>query len=236
MAAKEQATFGSLLPGAFAYPLRQNGPIILVSATIFFGFLDFARFILLRVGGVFSLSLWLAIIAGTGYLFAFLQHIVVSTANGEENVPGWPEVSGFWDDMVVPFFRLIAICAVCVGPGIATMIATGVGLGIPVLLLGLFCLPMALLAVSLAGSIAGLNPLIIFSGITKIPGPYLIACVVLLGIVALERVTEAIVSISAIYILPALVAKFISLYGLTVEMRILGLLYYTNKEKLSWFN
>src|SRR5205823_2085795 len=96
MAAKEQATFGSLLPGAFAYPLRQNGPIILVSATIFFGFLDFARFmlltVLLKLVGVFVISLWLAIliaiIISVGYLFAFMQNIVVSTANGEENVPG----------------------------------------------------------------------------------------------------------------------------------------------------
>jgi len=37
-------------------------------------------------------------------------------------------------------------------------------------------------------------------------------------------------------LLPALVASFLSLYWLTVEMRIIGLLYYTNKEKLGWFS
>ena len=236
--AKEHATFASLLSGAFKYPLKQNGPMILICGTIFFGFLDLAKLVLgsFKMFGWLGMAYWLTIIMSVGYLFAFMQNIIVSSSQGEDNVPGWPEVSGFWDDMVVPFFRFITISAVCVGPGIAAMISVSVGLGIPILLLGLFCLPMALLTVSLAGGIGGLNPLIIFSSITKIPGPYLIACVVLLLVVGLETVCEAMVSFSAIYIIPTLIAKFISLYGLTVEMRILGLLYYTNKDKLSWFH
>ena len=47
---------------------------------------------------------------------------------------------------------------------------------------------------------------------------------------------ESLLGLSPISILPAVAGKFVSLYGLTVEMRILGLLYYTNKEKFSWFD
>src|SRR5205814_2432059 len=108
--------------------------------------------------------------------------------------------------------------------------------GVMVLLLGLFCVPMALLTVSLADSITGLNPLIIFSGISKVPGPYLIACAFFLIVVGLETLCEQLLGFAPIFILPAVVGKFVSLYGLTVEMRILGLLYFTNKEKLSWFD
>src|SRR6185436_15625551 len=43
--AKESATFGSLLPTAFKYPLQKDGPIILLCGTVLFAFLDFARLI-----------------------------------------------------------------------------------------------------------------------------------------------------------------------------------------------
>ena len=103
------------------------------------------------------------------------------------------------------------------------------------LLLGLFCVPMAFLTVSLADSVAGLNPLLIFSSISKVLGPYLLACAFFLVIIGLETFCESFFRLAPIFIVPAVVGKFVSLYGLTVEMRILGLLYYTNKEKLSWF-
>ena len=94
---------------------------------------------------------------------------------------------------------------------------------------------MSFLTVSLADGIAGLNPLLIFSSIIKVPGPYLIARVFFLVIIGLETFCASLISLAPIAILPSVVGNFISLYGLTVEMRILGLLYQTNKEKLSWF-
>jgi hypothetical protein len=35
--------------------------------------------------------------------------------------------------------------------------------------------------------------------------------------------------------MPTVLASFLSLLGLAVEMRLLGLLYYTNRERLAWF-
>ena len=235
--AKETATFGKLLPTAFKYPLQQNGPAILLAGTILFTFLDFARLVLanFKMLGMLGIAYWLAVIMGVGYLFAYVQNIIVASSSGEDNPPGWPEISGFWDDVVVPCLRCATIWLVCAGPGVASMIFLSPMVGVIVLLLGLFCVPMAFLTVGLADSIAGLNPMLIFSSISKVPGPYLLACVFFLAIVGLESFCESFFRLAPIYIVPAMVAKFVSLYGLTVEMRILGLLYFTNKEKLSWF-
>jgi hypothetical protein len=241
-AAKESATFGSLLPTAFKYPFQQDGPVILLCGTILFVCLDFARLILLKVlaflgiflGLAFLIPIVLTFVMSVGYLFAYMQNIITATSTGSDNPPGWPQISGFWDDVVVPCLRYMTTVAVWVGPGIVVL-PMSMPLGVMLLLLGLFCLPMAFLTVSLADSVAGLNPLVIFSSVTKVPGPYLIACAFFLLIIAVGTFCESFFRLAPIFIVPAVVGKFVSLYGLTVEMRILGLLYYTNKEKLSWF-
>jgi hypothetical protein len=241
--AKETATFGSLLATAFKYPLQQDGLVILLCGTLLFAFLDFARLILLKVVAFLGLFLGLAFlipfvltfVMSVGFLFAYMQNIITATANGNDSLPGWPQISGFWDDVVVPCLRFLIIFAVWVGPGIV-LLPVSPPIGVMMLCLGLFCVPMSFLTVSLADGIAGLNPLLIFSSIIKVPGPYLIACVFFLVIIGLETFCVSLISLAPISILPSVAGNFISLYGLTVEMRILGLLYQTNKEKLSWFS
>src|SRR5438094_868874 len=66
--AKETATFGSLLPTAFKYPLQQNGPVILLAGTILFTFLDLARLLLasVKMVGMLGFAYWLAVIMKVG--------------------------------------------------------------------------------------------------------------------------------------------------------------------------
>ena len=234
---KEEATFFSMVPDAFRYPLRQNGPILLVCGTIVFTLVDLAHSVLqhFRMSFFLGYAYWITLVMSVGYLFAFMQNIIVSSTNGEENMPAFPEVSNFADDILMPFIRFTVILLVCIGPGVAMIFWFPIP-GVLVLLLGAFCFPMALLTVSLADSVAGLNPLIIFSGISKVPGAYLVTCLVLLGVTGLGNVTELLLKKTEIPLMPLIVSMPISLYGLTVGMRVLGLLYYTNKEKLAWFN
>ena len=229
--------FFALWRSAFSYPVKKDGVFLLVCGTIFFGFLDGARWVLsyFKLVGFLGLAYWLSLIMGVGYLFAFMQNIVQASAQGEEKMPDFPEISGFWDGLVVPCIRFGFVWAVCLGPGIAVMLFVSPLFGVPVLLLGLFCLPMAILTVCLADSIGGLNPIIIFSGIGKVPLPYLVVCGVFLVIIALVNGVRMLLELTGIPILPAVISTFISLYGLTVEMRLLGLLYYTNKTNLAWF-
>jgi hypothetical protein len=170
-----------------------------------------------------------------GYLFAFMQSVIQSSARGDKAMPDWPEISGFWDDLVVPFFQFTCIWCLCLGPGIAVMLLVSPLAGVPLLFLGLFCLPMAILTVCLADGIAGLNPIIIFSGIGKVPLPYLTTCGIFLMVIAIMHGSRMLLELTGIPMLPTVISSFISLYGITVEMRLLGLLYFTNKSKLAWF-
>ena len=133
-----------------------------------------------------------------GYLYAFMQNVIQSSARGEEAMPDWPEISAFWDDMVVPFFQFSAIWLVCLGPGIALMLLVSPLAGVPLVCLGLFCLPMAILTVAMADSLAGMNPFIIFSGIGKVPLPYLTACGIFLVIIALMHGIQMLLEMTGI--------------------------------------
>jgi hypothetical protein len=234
--------FFALWRGAFSYPIKKDGAILLVCGTVVFGFLDGARWVLftaVKFLGILGASFWfcffLCIVMSVGYLFAFMQSVIQSSARGDQAMPDWPEISGFWDDMVVPFFQFGSIWFLCLGPGIAVMLFVSPLAGLPLLFLGLFCLPMAILTVAMADSIGGLNPFIIFSGVGKVPLPYLTTCGIFLVVIALMHGSRMLLELTGIPVLPTVVSTFISLYGITVEMRLLGLLYYTNKSRLAWF-
>jgi hypothetical protein len=234
--------FFALWREAFSYPFKKDGAILLGCGTVVFGFLEGARWVLItaiKFLGILSASLWFAfflcLVMSVGYLFALMQSVIQSTARGDKAMPDWPEISGFWDDLVVPFFQFTCIWCLCLGPGIAVMLFVSPLAGLPLLFLGLFCLPMAILTVSMADSIGGLNPFIIFSGVGKVPLPYLTTCGIFLVVIALMHGSRMLLELTGIPVLPTVVSTFISLYGLTVEMRLLGLLYFTNKSKLAWF-
>ncbi len=230
-------TFGRAVKGAFAYPFKQNGVILLVCGTIFFTILQLA--VKVALGGFALLFL---LVLSLGYLFACMQGIINSSTHGEENMPDWPEISSFWDDIFMAFIRFVTIWAVCLGPGIAALIYDHQAAGIALLCLGVFCLPMALLTVSIADSLGGLNPLVIFSSIAKVPGTYLGVCAFFLVTAGLTEACQSLLTYVserslpfAARIIPLVLGNFIALYGLTLQMRILGLLYFTKKDKLAWF-
>ena len=234
--------FFALWREAFSYPLKKDGAILLGCGTVVFGFLAGARWVLftaVKSMGILGMSFWfcffLCIVMSVGYLFAFMQSVIQSSARGDQAMPDWPEISGFWDDMVVPFFQFSCIWGLCLGPGIAVMLFVSPLAGLPLVFLGLFCLPMAILTVSMADNIGGLNPFIIFSGVGKVPLPYLTTCGIFLVVIALMHGSRMLLELTGIPVLPTVVSTFISLYGITVEMRLLGLLYFTNKSKLAWF-
>jgi hypothetical protein len=231
--------FFAVWRGAFSYPVKKDGAILLVCGTVVFSFLNGANWVLsqVRFAGAIGVAYLLCIVMSIGYLFAFMQNIIQSSARGDQAMPDWPEISAFWDDMVVPFFRFTTIWLLCLGPGIAMMFWMRTPLaGLPLIFLGLFCLPMAILTVGMADSVTGLNPFIIFSGIGKVPLPYLTTCGIFLLVIALVHGVQMLIEWTGIPILPTVIGSFISLYGITVEMRLLGLLYYTNKDKLAWFD
>jgi hypothetical protein len=91
------------------------------------------------------------------------------------------------------------------------------------------------------------NPLVVVPSILRVPFQYLITVVVFASIFGVQRIGDMIaggaktVTFTTMDIHVLLIAigiriiwSFISVYLLTVNMRIMGLLYLTQKEKLGW--
>ena len=91
--------------------------------------------------------------------------------------------------------------------------------------------------ITMFDSLAALNPLLIMPSILKIRLAYGLAVAVLFAAYAVNWLGDRYLgSVIPIPIVPDVIAEFLSLYLVTVEMRVLGLLYWTKKEELGWFN
>jgi hypothetical protein len=229
--ASQPGSFFGRLPGALAYPFSLNGILVLVVGSVVYTGADFiSRFSFLISAGA------------TGYLFAYMQKIISSSAQGERELPDWPELGEWWGDILRPFFLLCWTCLCCFGP--AWALYTFGDRGNPLVMGGAMALllggglyfPMALLVVGTTDNFLGLHPLVVVPSILRVIGPYLVVCLILAVLLGV-RIGGGVLAISVRrWVWPAVVLEFVSLYLLCVEMRILGLLYYTNRERLNWFS
>ena len=232
--------FFAKLPGAFGYPFRGAGFLVLIVATLLFAALD-------MMSGIFAILLTLAAI---GYLFLFMQNIIHVTAMDENETLSLASP----DELFAACFRLIGTVTVSFGLPIGMAIAKFFEVDIPWIAimvtgaLGCLYFPMAFLAVAMKDNIMAINPMVVIPSILKIPLEYIVASVLFLGIFAIrfmggalagaaENVTFATKDMNVLFMALGFRAlwSFISVYLLTVSMRIMGLLYVTKKEKLGWF-
>lgn len=229
--ARGEENFYSRLPSVFVAPFRGNGPIILIGGTIFFGLLNIAGF--LPFIGLF------VSVFGAGYMAAYLLSVITTSARGDEELPTWPDFTDFWNDIIQPCLLLAGTMALCLGPAIAYRVYAAFWPDAPewpywaLLAAGGFYLPMALLGVALCDGLHGVNPLVGFRSIALVPGPYLVTCLVLGLLYGAGELGARLWS--AVPIVGALVAGFVSLYLAVVQMRLLGTLYHANRDRLNWF-
>jgi hypothetical protein len=246
--------FYARLPGAFAYPFRGTGVLLLIVGMLIFAGMRFGIGAM-RVGfrGL-ALGLVMQVFLG-GYLFSYLQGILHSTIVGDQEMPDLPPMSNVLDDIIMPFFRLLGVSLICLLPMVILAIwyisqhetpsgAVLVSAG----LFGCIYYPMAFLAVATLDSVAAANPLVVVPSICKVPREYLVTVVLLAVVFTLRVVGDVMInyyfgplglfSRSMARLLEMFGAKvfwsFVSLYLLTVTMRILGLLYLTKKDLLGW--
>jgi Zn-finger nucleic acid-binding protein len=222
--AAKTKTFGQAVARSFGYPFRGNGIIILICGTIFFGVVDLLHFGL--IGLSLRVLLW-------GYLFAFMQRIVVTSSQGEEEPPEFPEVSDYHQDIVVPFRQLFITLGVALLPSFFAFIYLGALAGQFTLLLGALYFPMALLGVAMSDSFGALNPVFVLSSVLKCFGQYLAACFIFSGLMVLYYQIEFSGEID-VPVVGFFVFWFVFLVFLMIGMRVLGMLYYLNKKKLGW--
>jgi hypothetical protein len=232
-AAAKRTNFFSQIGGAFGYPFKHGGLFILVGGTIFFALVQFLA----------GYSLYLKIVF-LGYMFAFMQNVIHCTANGDDDEPSLPDISNFAQDILIPCFQLLGIVLLCFGPAIGMVIWAAMGGGataamllIPTVIFGCLYFPMAFLAAAMFDSVTAINPLVVIPAICKVPLQYLVTFVLLGAVFLVRWAGDAVLPmVIPVPVVPTLISSFIGLYFLTVECRMLGLLYYTNKHKLGWFN
>lgn len=230
---QEEPGFYRRIPGSFAYPFRKSGVIMLVIGALFFLVIEFV--------GRFSFYLS---VFGAAYLFAFMQKVISHSAQGEDEMPPWPELTDMISDIVLPCLMLVACFAIAIGPGLALLFFSGDNPGLAIagwtaLGLGAIYLPMALLAVAVSDNFLALSPHIVAPSIVRLFVPYTVTFIVVAFLVAIRYLadaTEAMIPREAIAarISHAVAMGFVSLYFLTVEMRILGLFFRSYREKLGW--
>lgn len=241
---RKERSFPSSVAWALVYPFQKDGLILLGTGTVFF----WIGGVVGRFGGIWSMGL--AIFAA-GYLAAYLQSIIQSSARGEDEMPAWPDFTDLYEDILQPCLRIWATCLLCLGPGWAMLnwvskVSRGNEAPVPgwvgwtLLVAGGLYLPMALMAVAMADSLAALSPRLVIPSILRVPGDYLVGC----GILALSVGLSLVLSFfqptfTQVPLLSSLIEGFLDpfwrLFWLTVEMRVLGLLYFHNSRRLGWF-
>ena len=249
--------FFAHIPGAFLYPFRGSGVLVLIVATILFGALNWAS-PGTRYGFIpryFGWSLIFQVFA-IGYLFAYMQTIIHVTAIGDDEMPTLPSMASFWEDILLPCLQLIGLTLICFGPAIGvawyTISSEESSLGVPLIatfVLGALYFPMAFLAVAMLDSVLAANPLQVVPSIFKVPVEYVVTMLLLACVLGLRPLGDLILPLLfprglTTHSMPKLFAylatsafwSLFSLYLLTVGMRILGLLYFTKKEKLGWLD
>jgi hypothetical protein len=241
---RDERSFYQLLPSAFAYPFQGDGVILMIAGTLFYLFVEFVArapaFAIMGKGAVLVVFIF-----AYGYLFAYQMRIIASTIEGRDQMPDWPDFTGF-EDVARPFIQVLVTVIACVVPGLVSLVVFkeqdwGWAVAVAFFSLGAIYLPMAFLAVSLFDALEVLNPLFIFPSILRVLREYLVAFGVLAGGVVfnilinfvLERFIPA--THLGVAVLSGLLSGFVGFYLLTVEMRILGILYRTQQDDLGWF-
>jgi hypothetical protein len=236
-----QKSFYAGLAGAFIYPFKGAGIIILVGATIAFALSGYVGY------GLGGLTIKTSIY---GLIFLFMQNIIHTTTSDEDEPLGFPEPSGLGGAA----FQLLGTILASFWLPITLAVAKFCDAPIPVeaifasVILGFIYFPMAFLAVAMKDTVAAANPLIVIPAMMKVPAQYAITVVLLLIVFGIRQLGSMLSSSAGSQIMVTkdmsvlfmalgvkMLLALVGVYLLTVTMRILGLFYNASKEKLGWF-
>ncbi|MCI4624735.1 MAG: DUF4013 domain-containing protein [Candidatus Magnetoovum sp. WYHC-5] len=223
--------FFSQIAKVFIYPFIGNGKLLLIAGTLTFFVLSHIPFT--KLYGQLLVS---------GYMIAYMMKIITSSAKGEKELPDWPDFTDITDDIIRPIFMMIAAIVVSNIPTIAYAAykynVSSIQINDPILLtlpfIGTLYFPMSLITMSISNSIKGLNPVLVIKSIFSVPVEYfftLLFLFIIVGIGLAEQIFIAYIKIP--YVTP-IISTFLSIYFATVEMRLLGLLIYCNRERFDW--
>lgn len=233
---RNNTSFSGHLVYAFKYPLKGDGPGMIIAGALVYSIFEYLQLVASQVAvlSILGLALLVFFFFCTGYIVSFLKSVVMASASGETKLPEWPAISNFHDDIRTPLLQYLAIMIACFCPAFVLGILHYKILAVVASVLGVFVLPMVFLAVSIADGLAGLNPLVVIPSIFKVFGPYCVVCLISVGIFLMSLLGEYVLNFIPLRFIGILLVALLEFYLLCVEMRILGILYLTRKEKLGW--
>ena len=225
---------------AFAYPFRGHGIAMLLLGSIFLAILRIPSppLIGMYVGGAKTLVGAFVLT----YTLAFMFKIIIASAEGRRELPDWPAIAGVGANIVWPVPIMIQITLIGFGLPIALLVvAMFLGswwlllllLVPPLLLFGWFYVPIAILNGALGGH-EFTRPARMILAAFRVFGSYIVALALLFFIGVVASITEAIAGLLSIPLLSHYLGILVSFYFTIVQMRVLGLIFYTNRDKLKW--
>lgn len=235
-------SFFESLPGAFGYPFKGAGIIIVVFATIAFAALNFIS------GGFLGFFIKVALY---GFVFLFMQNIILTTTSDETAELCFPDPGSLLGAALQFGGTVVASFWLALGLEIAKIedVAVPSEAIIAAFILGGIYFPMALLAVAMKETVLAANPLIVIPAMVKVPSKYAVTVALALTVFGIRQLGSILSSGAGMLALRThdvhrflLLAGFqmmwalLSVYLLTVTMRILGLFYNSSKRQLGWYS
>jgi len=238
---------------AFTFPFKKEHLGVLVFGLFVLTFIPMALGISPFLGGIVSSLIDLGLL---GYYALFLQSILQATMQGEDRIPAWPEMDSPME-LLQDFFTIIAPFIVSFLPlillhgfmaGFDALASSGFILrsavpsvltegtpwhllvGIPLLVFGWLYLPMATLAWSFYGGTSILNPVSVAKAAWSTGASYLGVSFL---IWALVTAAWAVSLIPGKYI-TSFGSSLLVFYALIVAVRLVGLHYRYNRQRLGW--
>ena len=235
--------FWHVLPTAFMYPINKDAlPFLLAGAVFLAAVMWIADLVIGLVGAVYYIGIGLQVlfyVILTGYIGGYLMEIVAKSAKGEDEPPDWPSPADFRETAVQPFGYFLAVGILSFGGAVAYYYACRQAPDPTILFLlqafGCLYMPMGILLVAVHRSPVSLNPWYVVKAMAKAPVRY--AVVWVLVVLAVPGMLIALYFV-AMYV-PFLLLRYavafaVEFYFLFVAARMLGLLYYTSWDRLSW--
>lgn len=216
------------------YPFAKQGKIIIIAGSILFTFMSIPP-----LAGTLILLLFIY-----PFVMAYMLKIIRASGEGKQDMPDWPEINDYWDSVLRPALLFLAACMISYAPFILLLFVGARFSGSAPLLilfliiflgLGSLYLPIALIAAAqFENFLAPLHIPLMIRSIGIIKKDYFIALGFLIPVIILGSFLAGLVMIP-IPIIGQIIFWIFNLYFLTLQMNILGNIYYVNEDKLNWF-
>ncbi|GJM24386.1 MAG: hypothetical protein DHS20C16_08010 [Phycisphaerae bacterium] len=192
----------------------------------------------------FTCLMWIPYIIIKGLLAAFFFNVVINASSGDTDLPDIGLSGDMYEDMIAPFFKMVATSLIVMSPLYVYMFSVGITqvttLGIAVTLgIGVFFWPITMLVIALGGVSCFARPDQVLLTVFRTFVPYLVTCSVLAIAIGMTWVLEfamesATAALGGNQWAVATILWIVNVYCFIVAMQCIGLYYHHFKDRFAW--